>query len=167
MPEDKAVGIWLRVSTEEQMAIRADRDAAKRFTGGVEITSWSPRGNNPMKVLADADQALVVMFLRPKNGFMTGPDGFENALQDVHLHQRAVFAALQPALSRVVEGLSPDEIEEDSASGLLGGPSKSRAWDRFVERWTEKSEAGRNGILDCFLKAFSEAYAQAVGGPRD
>ena len=163
----RALGRSVRISTDELMAMLADREAAKRFTGGVEITSWSPRGNNPMKVLADADQALVALFLRPKNGFMTGPDGFENALKDVHLHQRAVFAALQPALLRVVEGLSPREIEEETANGLLGGPNKSRAWDRFVERWTEKAEAGRNGILDCFLKAFSEAYAQAVGTTRE
>lgn len=158
------LGRSVRVTTEEIMRLLQDRANVKHFTKGGERTMRSATGNNPLKFLPDGDQALDAMFLNPRDGFMTGADGIENALKDVRQHQMAVFAALQPALAQVLAGLSPDEIEAAGAAGagnLLGGSRRSRAWDRFVERWDEKAGAGDHGMLDAFLKAFARAYAEA------
>jgi len=63
--------------------------------------------NNPLKFLPDAAQALEVMFMRPRDGFMSGSKGVETALSDVRLHQMAVFAAIQPALLGLLQDLAP------------------------------------------------------------
>ena len=157
------LGRVVRQSSDEIMTMLKDRAAVKQFTKGGERTMRSATGNNPMKFLPDAPQAIETMFLKPRDGFMNGPDGFDNALRDIRRHQSAVFAALQPALASVLSGLSPDEIEDSAGSGVLGGASKGRSWDTFVERWDTKAEAGDNGMLDAFLTAFAKAYASAVG----
>ena len=107
--------------------------------------------------------AIEVMFLKHRDGFMQGPDGFDNALRDIRRHQTAVFAALQPALAALLSGLSPDEIEETVGSGLLGSGNRAKFWDAYVEKWDAKAAAGDNGLLDAFLHSFAEAYSAAAG----
>lgn len=156
------LGQVVRASTEEIMRMLHDRSNVKHFTKGGERTMRSATGNNPLKFLPDADQAIEAMFLRPRDGFMTGPDGFRNALKDLSAHQLAVFAALQPALASVLDGISPEQIEAAETTGnLLGGSRKGKAWDLFVKRWEEKENSGEHGMLDAFLTAFARAYAQA------
>ncbi|MCU0911950.1 MAG: type VI secretion system-associated FHA domain protein TagH [Rhodobacteraceae bacterium] len=161
------LGQVVRAATDEIMTMLQDRAAVKHFTKGGERTMRSATGNNPMKFLPDSQQAIEAMFLRPRDGFMRGPDGFRNALRDIRRHQTAVFAALQPSLAKLLSGLSPDEIEDSAGSGILGGASKGRFWDAYVERWDAKAKAGDNGMLDAFLDAFAKAYASAAGKADD
>lgn len=163
-PEDfaRALGQTMRTVTTEVMQMLTDRSNVKQFTKGGERTMRSAKDNNPMKFLPDADQALEALFIRPRDGFQTAPDGFANALGDLRGHQMAVFAALQPALGEILEGLSPDEIEDEAASSAKLGPSRrGRNWDMYVERWDRKAQAGEHGMLDAFLKAFAKSYAAA------
>lgn len=160
----EALGKSTRLTVDEIMAMLRDRANVKQFTRGGERTMRSATGNNPMKFLADAEQAFDALFVRPRPGFMMGAEGFESALGDLRRHQAAVFAALQPALAEVLEGLSPEEISErgETASGLLAGSKRGRNWDAFVALWDEKSSAGDHGMLDLFLQAFARAYAEAA-----
>lgn len=160
MAED--LGRCVRIATQEIMTMLQDRAAVKHFTRGGERTMRSATGNNPMKFMPDTEQAMEAMFLKPRDGFMKGPDGFENALHDIRQHQGAVFAALQPALAQLLGGLSPEEIGEEGGGGIMGG-GKSKSWDTFVERWDQKAQTGDNGMLDAFLDAFSKSYAEAIG----
>lgn len=155
----RELGRCVRVATDEIMVLLKDRDAQKKFTRGGDRTMHAATGNNPLKMFRpDGDQALDAMFVRPRDGFMTGAPAFENALRDLRQHQFAVFAAIQPALAEVLDGLTPDEILGDSNS-LLGG-RKSRAWETYVQRYDQKS--GENGLLDLFLEAFARAYGEAL-----
>lgn len=160
----ETLGRSARISTGEIMRMLQDRASVKQFTRGGERTMRSAVGNNPMKFLPDAEQAFAAMFLQPREGFLTGPESYENALSDLRRHQMAVFAALQPALAEVLRGLSPDEIEgrDDSSGNLLSGSRKGRHWEAFVRRWDEKASAGEHGMLDAFLRAFARAYADAA-----
>lgn len=157
------LGRAVRIATDEVMRMLHDRANVKHFTKGGERTMRSATGNNPMKFLPDSDQALEALFLSPRDGFMTGPDGFDNALKDLRAHQMGVFAALQPALAAVLDGLSPEEIEAAETTGNLLSPSKrGKNWDTFVKRWDAKAQAGEHGMLDAFLLAFARAYAEAT-----
>ena len=118
-------------------------------------------GNNPMKFMADPDQAFEALFVKPRDGYLTGPDGFENALVDIRRHQAAVIAAVQPALAEMLDGLSPTEIEEETGGGMLGGGAR-KAWDEFSKRWETRAAQGENGMLDAFIKAFSRHYSEAL-----
>jgi len=158
-----ALGKVMRGSTQEVMSMLQDRAAVKQFTKGGERTMRSATGNNPMKFMPDTVSAIEVMFLKHRDGFMQGPDGFDNALRDIRRHQTAVFAALQPALAALLSGLSPNEIEASVGSGILGSGSRAKFWEAYVAQWDEKAAAGDNGLLDSFLQSFADAYAAAAG----
>ncbi len=165
-----SLGQVVKHSTREVMSMLQDRAAVKQFTKGGERTMRSATGNNPMKFMPDAVAAIEVMFLKHRDGFMQGAEGFDNALRDIRRHQTAVFSALQPALAALLEGLAPDEIEAAVGSGMLGSGNRAKFWEAYVARWDRKAETGDNGMLDAFLHAFAEAYAAAAGqagGSRD
>lgn len=160
------LGKCVRIATEESMHMLKARADVKNFTRGGVRTMLSANANNPMKFMPDSQQALELMFVAPRDGFMTGADAFKDALGDIRQHNEAVFRALQPALAEVFRGLSPEEIEsacENTGANLLGKRS-GRQWPTYVERWDQKAQAGEHGILDAFLQAFARAYAEANKG---
>ena len=158
----RELGRSMRVISQELMSMLQDRASAKQFTKGGERTMMGATENNPLKFLPDAVQALEVMFLKPRQGFMAGGKGVETALSDVRKHQMAVFAAIQPALVKLLADLAPESIDADTGGGLLGGSGKRKAWDTYVERWDAKVENNDNGMLGAFLKHFAESYVAAV-----
>ncbi|GLK65514.1 type VI secretion system-associated FHA domain protein TagH [Paracoccus kondratievae] len=162
----RALGQAMRTIADQVMAALQDRAAARHFTRSATRTMRGATDNNPLKFLPDAGEALDALFLRPRAGFMTGAEGFDNALGDLRRHQAALFAALQPALLGLVAELAPEEIEGTAKSGGLIGNRKARAWDEYVARWDART-ASENGILDEFLRLFAEAYRKADdgGGP--
>jgi type VI secretion system protein ImpI len=167
-PQDFAreLGSTMRVVSAEMMAMLQDRATTKRFTKGGDRTMIGAKNNNPLKFLPDAKQAMEVMFVAPRDGFMKANESMTAGMADIRLHQMAVFAAIQPALLKLLEDLSPDAIDDGSGGGavsiLSGGANKKKAWDTFVERWDAKAGAHENGMLDVFLQFFAESYAAAV-----
>ena len=171
-PQDFAreLGSTLRVVSTEMMAMLQDRATTKRFTKGGDRTMIGAKNNNPLKFLPDAKQAMEVMFVAPRDGFMKAGESVTAGMADIRLHQMAVFAAIQPALLKLLEDLSPDSIDDGSGGGavsiLSGGSNKKKAWDTFVERWDAKAGAHENGMLDVFLAHFAESYSAAVAAGR-
>ncbi|MGL5011376.1 MAG: type VI secretion system-associated FHA domain protein TagH, partial [Paracoccaceae bacterium] len=170
-PNDFAreLGSTLRVVAAEMMAMLQDRAMTKRFTKGGDRTMIGAKNNNPLKFLPDAKQALEVMFVAPRDGFMKAGDSVTAGMADIRLHQMAVFAAIQPALIKLLSDLSPESIDDGSSGGgglLGGGSNKKKAWDTYVERWDAKAGAHENGMLDVFLAHFAESYAAAVAAGR-
>ncbi|MEL6426598.1 MAG: type VI secretion system-associated FHA domain protein TagH, partial [Pseudomonadota bacterium] len=154
----RTLGVAMRLVVQETMVLLHDRAQAKLVTQAGEGTMTRAEGNNPLKFLPDAEQALVAMFLVGQPGFKGGPEAFADAFRDLRLHQKAVFEALQPALAKLMGDLSPEAIEEEAGGGLLGGSP----WKTFVARWDAKSADHDNGILDEFFVHFAEAYGRAT-----
>ena len=158
-----ALGRSLRLTAAEVMTQLQLRAAAKQFTKGGERTMRQAEHNNPLKFLPDVEQALEALYLRPRAGFLQGPEALAEALLDLRRHQVALFAALQPALGALLADLAPEEVEKaGGGGGLLGGSRKAKAWETFVERWDAKSAPHENGMLDEFLRHFAAAYQESV-----
>ena len=157
----RLLGRCVRDATDEMMMMLQSRAAVKLFMSGEDRTMRLAAGNNPMKFMMETDRAFETMFLAPRDGYMTGADGFKNALADIRNHQDAVVAALQPALAEMLEGLSPDEIENSVDKGRFGGGS-GKFWSEYKSRWEATASQGQNGMLDAFIKAFSHHYAEAL-----
>lgn len=157
-----ALGCAMRSAVSEIMLALRDRASAKQFVKVGERTMRAATDNNPMKFLPDPDQALETMFLRPRAGFQNGADSLDEALRDLRQHQAALFAALQPALMKLVGDLVPDAIEAETDAGRFGSNRKARAWDSYVERWDAKVAPHENGILDEFITHFAAAYRDAL-----
>jgi len=154
------LGRTLRGASSGAMAMLNDRDTAKKFIKTGDRTMLSA---NPLKRLTDVNQALEVMFIQPREGFTSGGDALIEAMSDIHRHQRAIFAAIQPALIKLMATLAPEDIEEAVEGGLLSG-GKRKAWDEFVKRWDGMTTEHENGMLDVFLAHFAESYGKASGG---
>ncbi len=162
----RELGQSMRITAQEMMRLLQDRASAKQFTKGGERTMRGATDNNPLKFLPDAQQALEAMFLKHRAGFMTGGDALSEALRDVRLHQTAVFAAIQPALTKLLGDLAPEQIEDQSSGGVLGAGKRAKAWQTYVERWDAKTHPHENGMLDEFLMHFAEAYARMTRDDR-
>ncbi len=161
------MGRTMRIVASELMILLQDRATTKKFTKGGERTMIGATNNNPLKFLPDATQALDAMFVSPRDGFLKGGDGIAAGLADVRLHQMAIFAAIQPALIKLLSDLAPEAIDDQpGGGGLLGGSNKKKSWDTYVERWDAKAGKHENGMLDAFLTHFAEAYSVAVAGMR-
>ena len=158
----QALGQTIRQVSEQVMRALQDRAVAKQLARTGEGTMQAERDNNPLKFLPDADQAIEAMFLRARPGFMTGPQGLADALSDLRLHQSAIFAALQPALARLLADLDPDDIAAEAETGRMGGSRAAKAWEIHTARWQAKAEPHDNGMLDEFLNHFAAAYREAI-----
>lgn len=159
------IGTVLREVSEELSGLLRARAAAKAMARA-ERTMISAENNNPLKILPTASDALQIMFARNRPGYLGARDSFRQAFTDLKSHEMATYAAMQKALSKLLEGLSPDAIEARAGGSVLGS-RKSRAWDIFVERWDAKSEPYENGMLDVFLAHFAEAYNAAARSAQD
>ncbi len=159
----RILGEVMKISTEELMSQLKLRAAARRFTRSAEQTMRRATDNNPLKFLPGPEQALEAVLFRPRAGFLSGAAAIGEAHADLRRHSIAVFAALQPALVKLVEDLSPDAIEASSSGkGFLSGQRKAKFWDSYVETWDAKTHPHENGMLDAFLILFAKGYGDAL-----
>lgn len=155
------IGKSLRIATEELMALLGARAAAKQFVKSASRTMIGGMNNSPLKFKPNATEALLTMFAQRSESYLSSTAAFQQGFADVKRHQTAVYAAMQPALARLLEDLAPEAIEERSTGGLMSS-KKARAWELFVERWDAKTHPYENGMLDVFLAYFADAYDIAV-----
>ncbi|WP_281857895.1 type VI secretion system-associated FHA domain protein TagH [Litoreibacter halocynthiae] len=163
----RELGQSLRVTTEELKALLGARAATKQFVKSGSRTMMGQTDNNPLKFMPDAIQAMDVMYINPRQGYLNGTSTLVEAFGDIKRHQTAVYSAIQPALARLLEDLSPEAIEKRSGGAasklaVVGGGKKTRNWDVFVERWDAKTHPYENGMLDVFLAYFAEAYDASI-----
>ena len=152
------IGRALHVLSHELSSLLQARAVARRSVRSGQVTMIGREDNNPLKFMPAADQALSAMFGPPRPGFQRGSEAIRTAFADIKRHQYATHAAIQPALARLLDDLSPETIEARvKSSGLLSN-RRAKAWETFVERWDAKAQAHDNGMLDVFLNYFADAY---------
>lgn len=151
------LGEYLKVSVEQLAHLLRARAAAKAITKSSSRTMISAMDNNPLKFIPVPAEIIEIMFTRRRPGFLGSKASLEAGFGDLKRHELATFAAMQKALGRLLDDLSPETIEA-KAGGSAFSSKKSRAWDTFVARWESKTEAHENGMLDVFFAYFAEAY---------
>ncbi|PXA98381.1 type VI secretion system-associated FHA domain protein TagH [Nostoc sp. 3335mG] len=156
----REIGETLGAMAEHLTTLLRFRAAARRMTRSSERTQVSALGNNPLKFGHSHQEALDIMFGPGRPGYLRGPASVTEAMKNLTTHEVATYAAMQKALARLMEDLSPDSIE-DELKGVGFGSKKGRAWDIFVTRWRAKEDRSENGMLDAFLKYFAQAYDEA------
>ena len=155
------IGRCLRIATEELMALLGARAAAKQFVKSASRTMIGGLNNSPLKFKPNAVEALTTMFVTRPESYLSSTVTFQQGFDDIKRHQTAVYAAMQPALAKLLEDLSPESIEEKTTGGLMSS-KKTRAWETYVERWDAKTRPHENGMLDVYLAFFADAYDVAV-----
>lgn len=155
------IGSVLRVVVEELAALLRARASAKALAKSSHRTMIGAQENNPLKFVPGADEMLEIMFSRRRAGYLGAKESVEQAFGDLKTHELATYAAMQAALSRLLDDFSPEAIEKRVPPSAFGS-RKSRAWEIFVATWEARENAHENGMLDVFLAYFSEAYAKAA-----
>ncbi|WP_348629328.1 type VI secretion system-associated FHA domain protein TagH [Mesorhizobium sp. M9A.F.Ca.ET.002.03.1.2] len=154
------IGAVLRTVVEELALLLKARAAAKILAKSTHRTMISAADNNPLKFVPGTDDILEIMFARRRAGYLDARHSIEDAFHDLKTHEFATYAAMQAALSRLLDDLSPEAIGRKLPPTSFTS-KKSLAWDAFVAKWRTMEEAHENGMLDIFLAYFSEAYAKA------
>ena len=151
--------------TEDVMRLLSARAEARRLARAVNQTMIQALGNNPLKVMPSASEALRIMFGPKKASYLDARGAFGEALGDLKTHQILSFTAMQRAIQMLVEDLSPEEIEKSLGKerGLAAMVSsrKARAFDVYVARWQAKAMRQENGMLGTLLLLFAQAYEEA------
>jgi type VI secretion system protein ImpI len=154
------IGAVLRTMVEELSLLLKARAAAKLLAKSTQRTMISAADNNPLKFVPDVDDILEIMFARRRAGYLDAKRSVEDAFSDLKTHEFATYAAMQAALSRLLDDLSPEAISRKLPPTSFTS-KKSQAWDALVASWRAMEEAHENGMLDIFLAYFSEAYSKA------
>ena len=127
--------------------------------------------NNPLKFSVDADEAIASILQPRGRGYMAGPQAVDEGFRDLKVHQLAVMAGMQEALSALLAAFHPDTLAQrlDKESRFLGflPGSGSRYWEAYEKRYREiaqEAESSFRGILgDAFGRAYEES-ARKLGG---
>lgn len=154
------IGAVLRTVVEELAQLLKARAAAKILAKSTHRTMINAADNNPLKFVPGTDDILEIMFARRRSGYLDARHSVEDAFRDLKTHEFATYAAMQAALSRLLDDLSPEAISKKLPPTSFTS-KKGLAWDAFVAKWRTMEEAHENGMLDIFLAYFSEAYAKA------
>jgi len=153
------VGAVMRIVVEHLAVLLAARAKAKMITKSANRTMLAADDNNPLKFLRTPDEMLTALFARSRRGFKDAGGSVSEAFADLEKHEFATIFAMQKALGKLLEDISPEAIESDVAKSVFSS-RQARAWDLFVERWQAKNEPHENGVLDAFLEHFAEYYDQ-------
>ncbi|MCO5082332.1 MAG: type VI secretion system-associated FHA domain protein TagH [Rhizobiaceae bacterium] len=155
------IGEAIRLTVDNLRQLLKARAAAKAMTKSASRTMISASDNNPLKFVPGTAEAIEVMFAHNRPGYLHAARSVEDGFGDLKRHELATYAAMQKALSRLMDEFAPETFEQKAAGGAFAS-KKSRAWDLFAAKWTERN-AGENGLLDVFLTYFAEAYDEAAG----
>jgi type VI secretion system protein ImpI len=154
------IGLVLRTVVEELALLLKARAAAKVLAKSGNRTMISAVDNNPLKFVPRAEEVLEIMFAKQRAGYLDAKHSIDEAFRDLKTHEFATYAAMQKALSRLLEDLSPEAIEKKVSSSTFSS-KKARSWEIFQATWEAKEKPHENGMLDVFLAYFSDAYAKA------
>jgi type VI secretion system protein ImpI len=166
-PEQLAqeLGLMLRVVIENLRQLLNARLEARRLARTANQTMIQALDNNPLKFSPTAEDALRIMFGPATHSYLDARRTFEQSFDDLKTHQIKTYAAMQNALSMLIEDLDPQTIDQQAGGdrGLAGmvGSRKARLWDAYVARWQAKTARHDSGMVDAFMQYFADCYDRA------
>ena len=153
-------GQMILVTCQHLMSLLHARSEAKTLSRSGNRTMVQSTGNNPLKFTPTPEDALRIMLGPKTEGYLGATQTLENSFADLKAHQIASLAAMQTAVTKLFETLSPEAITksaEGKKSSLLAG-AKGKQWDNYVEAWAKNAGKHEHGMLEAFLEVFAEHY---------
>lgn len=165
-PEELAelLGMLMRIVVENLRQLLQARVEAKRVARASQQTMLQAVDNNPLKFSPTTEDALRILFGPPHPSYLDTARAFQQGFGDIKSHQIQTFAAMQSALVMLLQEFNPEEIEREVSQGWhIPFRGKARAWKAYMERWQEAGGETEAGLVEAFMRYFSECYG---GGGR-
>ena len=159
------LGIILRMTVENLMALLQARTQAKQLTRSTSQTTIQAIENNPLKFSPTAEDAMRILFGPPTRSYLDAPHAFAQSFSDLKSHQLKTYAAMQHAVRGLIASIDPTlmarELELQRGARSLFGSNKSKLWDEFLTRWNAHLGRDESSPIDTFMLHFSEYYDRA------
>jgi type VI secretion system protein ImpI len=122
-----------------------------------------PRSPLPEEAGQGGAGLIAALFSAAGPGFRNAEQTAADMVGDLKAHDTAVFHAMQAALFRLLNDISPMTIEAETGSSPLR-PKRRANWKRYTDKWESLSLSRENGMLDVFLEYFRDAYDERMSG---
>ena len=156
-------GAVLRAAVEGLMMLVVARAEMRKAFEAQERTMVTARDNNPLKLMADAHEAMQFL-LDPgerTDGFLDPSGAIGDACEDLRAHELAVIAGMRGAILGALSRLDAQVLEktfEKSAGGFSLGGRKAKYWDAFVAYQQQLSRDAQQDFDKVFGRDFVSAY---------
>lgn len=160
------IGRILRETMRGILAGLAARSAVKGdlYVPGTRVVST---GNNPLKLSVSPEEALERLLVASGEGYLPPVQAVQEAFDDIHAHQLAMWAGMKAALTEVLRRFDPEELEVRvgqgmALGGLRSGQRKAKSWERFGELYAQISQEAEEDFYKLFREQFATAYLAQV-----
>jgi type VI secretion system FHA domain protein len=144
--------------------LRAREELKEQFR--MRITTYQTRENNPIKFSANTEDALHNLLVKRNAAYLEPLAAFEEAFEDLRIHQMAMVAGLRAAYEAMLRNFDPHTLESKferyvkRGGGLLSGSAKQRYWELYGETFADLMRDPDSGFQDLFGEAFCRAYEE-------
>ncbi|WP_404649144.1 type VI secretion system-associated FHA domain protein TagH [Dyella flagellata] len=148
----------LRIVVDGVMdVLRARAEIKNTFRLPVTIIQRSE--NNPLKFALGTDEAMQKILGPANPGFLSGTAAFQDAFEDIRLHQMAMLAGVRAGFEGLLMHFNPDRYENEVDGGKRGVAfgAKGRYWDKYRDNF----EGLVKNPDDTFRRLFGDEFARA------
>ena len=129
----------------------------------MDQTQIQPEENNPLKFFRSGEETLRLAVVAGQPGFLNLDVATRMAFNDIKAHEVAAMTAMQRAIPRLLQRLSPVAIEEAASPARFGRkPDKAKLWDQFVELYNQYAERLEFAIPEIIAKEFARVYREQI-----
>jgi type VI secretion system FHA domain protein len=161
-------GKIMRAAIEGAMALLAARATAKKELRAEDRTMVASRDNNPLKLMADPQEALAFLFETKDrgsgSGFLGPVRAVGDAFEDLCAHEVALFAGMRAALLGAIRRFDPKtlEAELEKNAGGLGLNRKAKLWEQFAVFQQKLAQDAEDDFNKVFGREFMGTYMAQV-----
>jgi type VI secretion system FHA domain protein len=158
------LGEVLRIVVEGTMQVlQARNQIRKEFR--MPTTQVAQKNNNPLKFSADVGDALHKLLIQRSPAYLDTVSSFEDAFDDIRVHQMAMLASLRVAFDFMLKQFDPDVLQAQFAKqgargSVLGLGNKPKLWEAYLGRYAEFATDPDFAFRRLFGEQFGKAYEQ-------
>jgi len=132
-----------------------------------DVTRLGRRRNNPLKFAHDPEDALAKLLSSDHAGYLDADSAMAQAVDDLKLHQLAMFDGMKAAVESLLREFDPQALEKKLASDrpiAANIPYKREAevWQLFQEHYDAIRDEAVSNFRDLFGKELRRAYQQRL-----
>nr|WP_320189809.1 type VI secretion system-associated FHA domain protein TagH [uncultured Desulfobacter sp.] len=158
----QTVGTVLKELADGLRAVLWARAESKGQITGITKTMIEIKRNNPLKFSPTVEDALKLMLLDKRTGFMDAVSAVREGYEDVKKHQLAVNAGVQATLQKLLNHLDPQNFEKQYEKKHV--MKNKYCWEAYKNAYNDIVKETPKKFFD---HEFAKAYKELVSRIED